>query len=781
MKHLLTPLLGVLALSLSGCQNRQQPEFTHVENGRFTGGNAVSGYFIGANFWYGALLATEGPSCDRDRLCRELDSLKALGVVNLRILVGSEGNEGVVSKVEPILQTAPGVYDDRALDGLDFLMAQLGQRNMQAVLYLTNAWEWSGGYSQYLEWSGRGVYPVPGLAGWDTFMAYVRQFHEAEASDSCKLLLENHIRHIVTRTNRYTGRPYREDPAIFSWQIANEPRAFSDENKERFFAWIARTAKLIKELDPNHLVSTGSEGEIGCEGDIELWRRIHALPEIDYTNIHIWPYNWRWIGRESIGENLGAACEKTTEYIRRHAEIARELGKPLVIEEFGYPRDGFRFEPGSPVTARDAYYRHLFGLIVRSAAAGDIIAGCNFWGWGGSARPVHLSWQAGDNYCGDPAQEEQGLNSVFDNDLTTLQEIAGTNHTLELYSRTLTTPPGNATPAAQLRLLRDVSARKQLLFGQQDFPFYGCEWAYEPGRCDVKACCGDYPAVLGCDLGEIELQNGRNLDGVPFDTMRHEIVRQYERHGLVTVSWHPRNPLTGGDAWDVSDPTVVRSVLPGGANHAKFLGWIDLAAGFLNSLKTQDGTTVPVLFRPWHEHTGSWFWWGQRLCSVDEYKALWKMTVARMRDRGVRMLTVYSPNPCGSEQEYLERYPGDAWVDVLGLDAYHGGDAGAFEARLGASLAVMERIAEVRRKPYAVSETGMEGVPLADWWTGVLLRSIGERRPAYVLVWRNALQTLKPGHFYAPYPGQVSEADFGRFYDLPRTLFAADMTETTKK
>ena len=172
---------------------------------------------------------------------------------------------------------------------------------------------------------------------------------------------------------------------------------------------------------------------------------------------------------------------------------------------------------------------------------------------------------------------------------------------------------------------------------------------------------------------------------------------------------------------------------------------------------------------------------GQRLCSVDEYKALWKMTVARMRDRGVRMLTVYSPNPCGSEQEYLERYPGDAWVDVLGLDAYHGGDAGAFEARLGASLAVMERIAEVRRKPYAVSETGMEGVPLADWWTGVLLRGIGERRPAYVLVWRNALQTLKPGHFYAPYPGQVSEADFGRFYDLPRTLFAADMTETTHK
>ena len=312
MKHLLTPLLGALTLSLSGCQDKPQPQFIRVENGRFVGGSANSGYFVGANFWYGALLATEGPGRDRDRLCRELDRLKASGIGNLRVLVGSEGNTGVISKVEPILQTAPGVYDDRALDGLDFLMSELGKRDMQAVLYLTNAWEWSGGYSQYLEWSGRGTYPVPGLAGWDTFMAYVRQFHEAEATDSCKILLEKHIRHIVTRTNRYTGRPYREDPAIFSWQIANEPRAFSDDNKERFFAWVARTAKLIKQLDPNHMVSTGSEGEMGCEGDIGLWRRIHALPEIDYANIHIWPYNWRWISQENVGGDLTAACEKTT-------------------------------------------------------------------------------------------------------------------------------------------------------------------------------------------------------------------------------------------------------------------------------------------------------------------------------------------------------------------------------------------------------------------------------------------------------------------------------------
>ena len=769
MKHLITPIVAALALCTNGCTPRQ-PAFVRVENGHFTGAPA---YYVGTNFWYGALMATEGPNCDRDRLCRELDSLKALGITNLRILVGSDGNTGVVSKVEPILQTAPGVYDDRALDGLDYLMAQLGKRRMHAVLYLTNAWEWSGGYCQYLEWSGRGTYPIPREVTWQTFVDYVAQFHEAEATDSCKIMLENHIRHIVTRTNRYTGRPYRDDPAIFSWQLANEPRAFSEANKERFYEWVSRTAKLIKQLDPNHLVSTGSEGEVGCERDIELWRRIHALPEIDYATIHIWPYNWSWIRKEGVEEDLPTACRNTDEYIRQHAAIARELRKPLVIEEFGYPRDGFRFEPGSPTTAREAYYRLVFDHVVRSAAASDILAGCNFWGWGGEARPLHLRWQVGDAYCNDPAQEEQGLYSVFDCDHGIPDQIAQTNRTLDRYARALDAPAGNRSPEALLGRLRKVAAEGKVLFGQQDFPFYGCHWAYEPGRCDVEACCGSYPAVLGCDLGEIELRTGRNLDGVPFDTMRREIVRHHERGGLTTLSWHPRNPLTGGDAWDVSDPATVRAVLPEGAKHTEFLGWLDRVAAFLNSLRTADGTTVPVLFRPWHEHTGSWFWWGEKLCTPEEYRSLWEMTVARLRERGAQLLTVYSPTTVEDEREYLERYPGDAWVDVLGLDAYHTGDTDGFVARLDKSLGVMERIARKNGKPYALTETGEEGIPTADWWTSVLLAGIGEHRPAYALVWRNAPQTVKPGHYYAPCPGHPSEADFKRFYDLDRTIFVS--------
>lgn len=433
MKHRLTVIFLILAGLLAGCSDTPQKQnaFMHTENGRFvdSGGNPY--YFIGANLWYGAFMASEGPSCDRDRLCRELDRLKELGIDNLRIAVGADGSEEDAVKVKPIMQTAPGVYNDDTLDGLDFLMAELGKRGMYAVLYLTNAWTWSGGCGQYLEWSGRGKCVVDGVDGWNEYRDYMAEFHKADAEDECKHMLDNHIRFIVSRTNRYTGRRYSEDPAIFSWQLCNEPRSFSEEGKENLHAWVEHTAKLIKQLDSNHLVSVGSEGEIGCEMDIELWHRIHAIDEIDYATIHIWSYTWRWVNRDTFESDVDTACRMSSEYIDRHAAIARELGKPLVIEEFGYHRDGFGFDAGSAVSARDAYYRCILNAVVQSAGRGDAVAGCNFWAWGGEARPQHLVWQPGDPYCGDPAQEEQGLYSVFDCDSTTIDIISASTKQLQ--------------------------------------------------------------------------------------------------------------------------------------------------------------------------------------------------------------------------------------------------------------------------------------------------------------------------------------------------------------
>ncbi len=431
MKH--TALIAVLVLLTVSCGNRNQ--FVTVEDGHFSlCGKPYS--YVGTNFWYGAILGSETEGGDRDRLAKELDFLHANGIDNLRILVGGDGPDGVPSRIEPTLQKSPGVYDEKILEGLDYLLCEMGKRDMKAVLYLNNSWEWSGGYSQYLEWAGAGKAPIPSVDGWNAFSEYVVQYAKNKAAQT---LFENHVRNIVSRINSITSVPYSEDPAIMSWQIGNEPRAFSLENADAFVEWMARVSALIRSLDGNHLISTGSEGKAGCEGDLALAERIHSDTNIDYMTIHIWPLNWGWVTQQELdGERLENAIANTRAYIDEHLEIAKRLKKPLVLEEFGYPRDGFSFTPGSPTASRDCYYESVFSYILENSGKnGGLFAGCNFWGWGGFAdlSEGHQWWSAGDDYTGDPAQEQQGLNSVFVCDSTTLNII--TEYSLKCQMRSL--------------------------------------------------------------------------------------------------------------------------------------------------------------------------------------------------------------------------------------------------------------------------------------------------------------------------------------------------------
>lgn len=409
--------IGITSCGSSSQQQAQVDEpFVTVKDGEFYIGEEPYRY-VGTNFWYGAILASEGRGGDRTRLEAELDSLQAIGIGNLRILVGGDGPDGVPTRIEPTLQPQAGVYNDTILRGLDYLLCRLEERGMKAVLYLNNSWEWSGGYGCYLEWAGKGPAVIPSRDGYQAYMDFAKQF----VLDSvAKELSYNHVRAIVSRTNTVTGKPYSQSPAIMSWQVANEPRAFSEEGKDSLAAWIRRTAQIIKSIDPNHLVSTGSEGKHGCEVDIDLWAKIHSYPEIDYANIHIWPYNWSWINKQTVTTGVDSACIKTREYIAEHYEAIKSSLKPLVLEEFGYPRDGFAYAPGSPTVGRDAYYDYVLSMVGDSAS---MIAGCNFWGWGGLAAPAHEMWQRGDDYTGDPAQEAQGLNSVFAADTSTITII----------------------------------------------------------------------------------------------------------------------------------------------------------------------------------------------------------------------------------------------------------------------------------------------------------------------------------------------------------------------
>ncbi len=422
-KILYAIVLGAfVAAGLSMCKPADAAagqQYVSVRDGEFYIGDSVYRY-VGANFWYGAILASEGRGGDRARLARELDLLQSIGVDNLRVLVGGDGEENVPSHIMPVLQTSPGVYNDTILDGLDYLMAELERRGMKAVLFLNNAWEWSGGYGTYLEWAGAGRQPNPAIDGYPAYMAAMARF---VTNDSAKSLAIDHARRMASRVNRYTSRPYAESPALMSWQVANEPRAFAGDSatKAAFADYIISTARAIKECDPNHMVSTGSEGVHGCEYDMALWRKIHEAPEIDYGILHLWPYNWGWIDSLSVADSVAPAFDKAVAYIRPHYEAMHAAGKPLVLEEFGYPRDGMRYTPGSPVHGRDAFYSRIFRLIADSG----MINGCNFWGWGGYATPAHENWQPWDDYTCDPAQEPQGLNSVFAADSTTLAIIRG--------------------------------------------------------------------------------------------------------------------------------------------------------------------------------------------------------------------------------------------------------------------------------------------------------------------------------------------------------------------
>ena len=425
MKNLSRLLEALFLILIFSCSNAAESPFVHVENGRFVKNGQVVSY-IGTNFWYGAILGSEGEGGNRERLGRELDTLKALGINNLRILVGGDGPDGIPTRIEPTLQKESGVYNDTIFAGLDYLLAEMAARDMQAVLFVNNAWEWSGGFGQYLEWATGEPALIPAIAGYAPFMMQVSAFNtNAEAQE----LFFKNLRHIVSRTNTVTGVRYADDPTIFSWQICNEPRPFSRDKAtvDGFCDWISKAARIIKEIDPNHMVSTGNEGAMGCnDGDYDLTARLNTCPDIDYITAHIWPFNWGWIREMAPQDGVETAVARTGEYIDRHLEIARSLGKPLVVEEFGYPRDDNRFDEASTTTGRDAYYSYVFGRVAESKAAGDNLLGVNFWAWGGfAAHPEgHVDWQKGDDYSGDPAQEAQGLNSVYVHDTSTLSVIA---------------------------------------------------------------------------------------------------------------------------------------------------------------------------------------------------------------------------------------------------------------------------------------------------------------------------------------------------------------------
>jgi Glycosyl hydrolase family 26 len=319
---------------------------------------------------------------------------------------------------------------------------------------------------------------------------------------------------------------------------------------------------------------------------------------------------------------------------------------------------------------------------------------------------------------------------------------------------------------------------KGFMFGHQDDLAYGVGWKYQDGRSDIKDVTGDYPAVYGWELGHLEIDKVVNLDSVPFTTMQRMIKQGYERGGVITISWHLNNPLTGKTAWN-SEPGTVTSILPGGSKHDLYKSWLDKIAAFMNGLKGNRGEFIPVIFRPYHELNGNWFWWGGKHCSPEEFKKLWIFTVSYLRDLKNlhHLLYAYNTDRFSSREEYLEKYPGDEWVDVIGFDIYQRNSSNEkFIVDIDRMLSILEEIAKEKSKIPALTEFG-GNLSDSNWWTGTLLKGIGTHKISYVLGWRNA-GWKAGGEFegYVPYRGHSSSNDFIRFYKSENTFFEKDVS-----
>jgi mannan endo-1,4-beta-mannosidase len=432
-----------LPLIATGCAStrtaavrRRRPggDFVTVRDGRFERRGRPY-FYVGANFWCGCYLSDAGLAGGRARMVRELDRLQSIGVKNIRLLAGSEKSP-LAGSIPRAITRAPHVYDEALLAGLDFCLAEMAKRDMQGILFLSNYWQWSGGFAQYVRWVTGDTIPDPDLptmghGDWSGFMKFSARLYTTPAANA---LYRGYVTKMIHRRNTINGRLYRDDPAVMTWELANEPRPGVDASNHSvptFAKWVDETARFIHDQDPNHLVCTGSEGIHGCLDSDDDFVECHKSPAVDYVTVHMWLKNWGWLKDFVLGPDYDKAAARAKAHVEEHTVLATDtLHKPLVLEEFGLPRDHEKYSPDSPTTARDDYYRRMFDQVADSCKAGRALQGANFWAWGGEGRAGAGPKDSTAELMGDPFSEPQGLNSVFDTDQGTLAVIARANEKL---------------------------------------------------------------------------------------------------------------------------------------------------------------------------------------------------------------------------------------------------------------------------------------------------------------------------------------------------------------
>ena len=410
-RELTAALFVLLALACGKSPAPSEPDpFVRVQGTRFVR-NGQPFAIMGCNYWSAAIESRS--EAGRARVARELDRLAAMGVNVVRVLALSEGPDSEPWRVVPSLQPSPGRFAEEGILGLDWLMGELARRDLYGAFILNNFWFWSGGMPQYVSWA-RGVdipYPHPEHGGdWERYESFSAEFF---GDSQARALFEAAIRAVVPR--------YRDSPAVFAWELANEPHP--RRHAPAFGGWVDETARLIHALDPRHLVTTGTEGNTPSpeQTGVDVTRD-HASPAIDFVGFHVWPENWGWVQAHPPQSAFDHAAERARRYVADHARAALELGKPALLLETSLPRDGGAFEPGTAVSARDRYLELMFEITLDSLASGGALAGAFPWAWSGEAVPERPGVVARQTpYTGDPPHERQGWYSIYASDASTIE------------------------------------------------------------------------------------------------------------------------------------------------------------------------------------------------------------------------------------------------------------------------------------------------------------------------------------------------------------------------
>ncbi|WP_051732908.1 glycosyl hydrolase [Kitasatospora phosalacinea] len=352
-------------------------------------------------------------------------------------------------------------------------------------------------------------------------------------------------------------------------------------------------------------------------------------------------------------------------------------------------------------------------------------------------------------------------------------------------------PDATAETRSLFSYLRD-GHDSAVLFGHQQTTEFGVTFAKADGTAsDVLAGVGDHPAVYGWDMSDQGYGSSPGTPEEKFDTYVELIEDAHRTGGINTISAHMNNFVTGGNYGDTNG-NVVQRILPGGDHNADFTAYLDRVARLAHSITDDDGHPIPVVFRPFHENSGSWFWWGAAHASPSQYVELWRYTVEYLRDtKDVHnFLYAYSPGGGygGSDDVYLRTYPGDDYVDVLGYDNYDGTDGSQqWRNAVVTDLGMLARMAEEHGKVSAFTEFGESGGLKPNghngdlqWYTQLLDAIAADKdaaRTAYMMTWTN----FSTDQFFVPYPahGDLPDhellADFRAFAADPRSLFSSDL------